>query len=89
MSDHRATAMLQDDVVFVAMDKGTAQELQSLLDGHVAGNVMEFGAPVFNFLRAVSSLNLPAVPLYRDESISKQRGHSVVFRKETRSWKIE
>lgn len=73
-------ALIQDDMVFLATDKETAQELFSLLDSHVAGDVMAYNTPVFKFLRALSDLGLPNRQLHRDKELSQHHGHSVVYR---------
>lgn len=75
-----SVALLQDDLVVCVMDKDTASELATLLDSHVAGDVIAYDSPVFNFLRAMASLGLPYRELHRDEELSKQHGYSVVFR---------
>lgn len=77
---HGSNAVRRDGVVFCAMDEETASEIVSLLNCHVAGDVMAYDAPVFKFLKALSALNLPHRHLYNDIELSKTHGHSVVFR---------
>lgn len=80
MTKRLSTATIHDDRVFVSMDRDTASELVSLLDAHVAGDVVAYGSPVFKFLRAMSNLGLPQANLSRDKELSQLHGHSVVSR---------
>lgn len=77
--NHGTTALKQDEIVFLAMDHETAQVITTLLDSHMAGDVMAYNSPAFKFLRALSGLGLPYRHLHRDKELSKHHGHSVVF----------